>query len=783
MGGGLHDDVRLLSSSGVEYRPYLNDHFITIYDYLCVISEECLELQGQILGSMDRTVACFLVTDHGREIDIAWGNDEGVQTTHVVMYDSTTAFVAWMRELQSMIQATEIHVFGRIPGHWIQCIKQVNQDVRIIVEEKKTSGIRNAAHGLISLLHSTDNPSDVSVSRRCVEGCLQVDRKSLCAMGIMPGVKEGEGVSIFEICKGHCMTVQGKKRLKEWLLFPLKTQEARIQRLDQIESLCKNRHCFDDAQNLIKKVGNPLDVLQKMWKTQSLPNAKSHARDFTKLKDSLVYLLELAAYLESNFSKEAAALVVESRGAEEQLHHASCLIGKVVDPEQVQEGMCIHYGISEELDRLKASFFGMQDLMRHLTVFQRDRLPKVLRHGTYEWEMVHIPQVGVFMHCPEGIVPSYIYDSLPDWELAFEPGALGSSIYEGALYSTEVSNEVFGRIDQVLPRICDLEAAICNKLMAKLLEIDSIIADVMQSIAEIDCLLSLAKFCAEHNFNRPEYSKTGDQFIIKNGWNPFIRKETLNCISNDTNVSVAEKMHVVTGPLNSGKTAYLQQIAMISFLAHIGIFVPAQTAIIPQMDRIFIKMGTAESLTDSSFSQSVHCVSDMMRYCSSKSLVVIDEFGKETLSCDGISLTSAVMQYLSQCHAGNPPIVFIATHMGELLLESLSQEATANCKMLFMETVLHRNTPSDRMSSLIYLYKVKSHGSNVQAANEGSTEGILPPAIISRGQSILQLINSGGTLGRNERYSTLDAVRLANDIKNMESHSDALSILSRHSQP
>ena len=729
---------------------------------------------------MDQTVACFFVTDHGREMDIAWANGEDIQKTHVVMYDSTTAFVPWMKELQSMIQAAEIHLFGCFPNKWIECIKQLDQNVRIVVQEKSTSGIHNAVHALTSVVCSDDEPrGEVSVSQSYIQGCLMADKESLCAMGVMPGPKEGE--SIFEICKGHCMTVQGKKRLKELLLFPLKTNKARIQRLDQIESLCKNRYCFSDAQRLIQKVGNPLDVLQKMWKTQSLPNPKSHARDFTKLKESLECLLELMAYLDSNFSENASELVLVSRDAQEQLHHASCLIDKVVDQEQVQEGMCIHYGISEELDGLKASFFGTQDLMRHLTVFQRERLPKVLRHGTHEWEMVHIPQVGVFMHCPEGIVPPYIYDCFPDWELAFEPGALGSTIYQGALYSTDVSNEVHRRIDHVYPRICDLEAAICNKLMSKILKIENILMDVMQNIADIDCLLSLAKFCAEHNFNRPQYSETHDEFVIKNGWNPFVRKKSLNCISNDTEVSVTQRIHVVTGPLDSGKTSYLQQISIISFLAHIGCFVPAQQAIIPQMDRIFVKMGTAESLGDSSFSQSVRRVSDMMAYCSSKSLVVIDEFGKETLSCDGISLTSAIIKYFAQSRANNSPVVFFATHMGELLLESLSREATTTCKMLFMETALNKIMPSDKPSSIIYLYKVKSRNKDVQEANEGCTEGILPQHVVTRGTSILQLINSGGTLGRNERYSTLNAIKLANDIRNMESHSDALSILDKHS--
>jgi DNA mismatch repair ATPase MutS len=192
-------------------------------------------------------------------------------------------------------------------------------------------------------------------------------------------------------------------------------------------------------------------------------------------------------------------------------------------------------------------------------------------------------------------------------------------------------------------------------------------------------------------------------------------------------------------------------------------------------------MGAAESLSDSSFSQSVRRVSDMMAYCSSKSLVVIDQFGKETLSCDGISLTSGIIQYFAQFHAGNPPIVFFATHMGELLLESLSHEATTSCKVLFMETVLHKITPSDKPPSIIYLYKVKARNNDVQEANDGCTEGILPQCIVTRGTSILQLINSGGTLRRNERYSTLNAIRLANDIKNMESHSDALSILDKHS--
>lgn len=544
---------------------------------------------SDIQGKGNRIVECVLwVLDFGHQIDCAWVRpceDRGctVHTTRIVMHDGT-AYRLWIDRLLTKIgseHGISIRIGGPVPEPWVAHLNSFDHvsakregQQHQINDQFCTQNI--ATRALMKTVQSSASPSDV-MPRYChdsLDGCLMIDRGSLNALGISSPQEKTH--SIVKTLLSYCATSEGKRRMREWFAFPLPTREGREQRLDMIQTIIANRHAIDPARTLLKGMGDPLKILESMWRNQTLPKPANQTRNFIKLKTSLDAMMELQGVC--SFLSGEISLLDERHLAD--VHRARFLIEKIIDANQLPDGTCIQFGVSSELDAMKATHFEMEGMMQQLLSLERERIPKSLRCGEmYRWEMVHVHQVGVFVHCPEGILPSYLEDALHDWTLACEPGA-GGRMYPGALYVTESSASLHDRFGNVFPKILDLEASILTNLTNRLLQMRTSLQSALDAVSQLDCTISLAIFSMSFNLSRPEYSNSRD-LIIEDGWNPVVlnlgAQNSNPCIPNNTHVQGAKRTHVLISEAPaSGKTCYLQQVAIIVFLAHIGCFIPAK---------------------------------------------------------------------------------------------------------------------------------------------------------------------------------------------------------------
>lgn len=679
---------------------------------------------------------------------------------------------------QSTLKATEleVHMVGCIHLTWVEHIQKHYDWVRVSygmpaeVEVSRGEGIETSVNMLMHLLQA--DPSQADRLYQPLEGMLSIDMDSMYALGILR--RDTGGSCIFDMASAQCMTVQGKKCMKEWFMLPLISEDVRASRLDMVEGFILNRHVMSSARKILKRIGNPWSLVETLWKNQTLPKPQDQTRNFMKLRDALESLLKLQEVCQ--IADGCSLLSCLSQNTAGVIQQLGSLINKIIDPDQLPEGMCVQYGVSQELDSLKSTYFGMDTMMKQLVMLERERIPKYLRRSQdsdiFSWEMIHIHQVGVFVHCPSGLVPFYLEEYLPDWNLAFEPGSLQE--YQGALYSTDSCMQLFQRFGSVFPTIVDLEASICTKLTDKILRHKNILKNAFHVVANLDCIIAFAKFSLDHNFTRPVYSRE-DHLRIHGGWNPILQciPDVSTCIPNDTILDGGRRTHVIIGKGGTGKSVYLQQVAIIVFLGHIGCYVPAKQATIPMnIDRICCMLSTQESLRDSSFSHGLGRILEMLRFGSKQSLLLIESFGKGTVCSDGIALAVSIIKRLSQ----KCGILMFATHMGQLFLDQLDLTEQRMWDVYFLATVPSTISMGNQTNlfKLIAGKEAKDQGMNCTILCEAC------PLIMERARHVLDLMSTvslSNTLARHPKFSILDRIERIQAVKNIRSKEDAVKFI------
>ena len=217
-------------------------------------------------------------------------------------------------------------------------------------------------------------------------------------------------------------------------------------------------------------------------------------------------------------------------------------------------------------------------------------------------------------------------------------------------------------------RLKDLEYELLLALREDVRTYTEVILHIAQVLAEIDVFVSLAEVAVRNHYVRPRIKQNGDILIIE-GRHPVVEQmlEPGVFVTNDTNMSLNHHLAIITGPNMAGKSTYMRQVALIVLLAHIGSFVPAKSAIIALVDRIFTRVGAADDLAagQSTFMVEMQEVAHILKYASGKSLIILDEIGRGTATFDGLSIAWAVTEHLVQHPEFNPKTLF-ATHYHEL---------------------------------------------------------------------------------------------------------------------
>ncbi|KAK7501052.1 hypothetical protein BaRGS_00007537, partial [Batillaria attramentaria] len=531
-----------------------------------------------------------------------------------------------------------------------------------------------------------------------------------------------EGLSLFGILN-RCKSQIGSKRLRLWFLRPLKNRKILQNRLDTVAFFTqpRNMEALNSLQGCLKQIKNVARILARMIEAEAVP------ADWIALYKTVYHAVYIGDICRTQVQPVEIFKMI-ARKFIDDLHKIANLLSKTVDFEAStsQNHFVVKAGLDEVLDEKKRLYYGLPDLM---TKVAREELAR-LGDNIKACNVIYMPQICYLLAIPKGEGMENEKDfEIPGLQFMFESN--------GVLhYKSARTKELDNMLGDTLCDIKDIETSIMHRLQNTIIEHSAVLLDVMEYAAELDCLMALASCAQEFGYICPEL--TEDSIIdVKKGRHPLQELCCSPFIPNDVQSGGAHpKVKILTGPNACGKSVYLKQVALIVYMAHIGSFVPAESAVVGQVDRIFSRIKSLESVSVglSTFMLDINQMADALNNATSQSLVLVDEFGKGTETVDGLSLLCASLRHWLKKGASCPHIV-VSTHFHSLVQQPVLP-ASPLLEFSTMETLQEEG-------ELVFLFHLtQGHTSSSYAAHTALKAG-LPPDIIQRGKEVSNLLCQG----------------------------------------
>ncbi len=439
-------------------------------------------------------------------------------------------------------------------------------------------------------------------------------------------------------------TSMGARRFRSMFDQPLQSAKEINERLDAVEELSKNLILRDRISETLSQIRDVERICGKIAYGNILP------KDMLALKQSLEQIPNIKNLL-SNCKAEKLVKARENLFDYKEI--VSLLDRAIVEnpPALLKDGGYIKDGFNEELDSLRDA--------RNLGKLECEKLEEL------EKERTGIKNLKIKSNSVFGF---YIEVSKGQTDLVPLRYIRKQTIANSERYTTEDLQKIEDKILNSDENAIKLEEKLYKMIIEYLSNYLSAFSDSAKVIAEIDAFLSLANVAVKMGFSRPVISNSVKKIEIEGGFHPVVKTFAKDgeFITNDTLLDTEEnQMMIITGPNMAGKSTYMRQVAIITFLAHIGSFVPAKMAKISITDRIFTRVGASDDLAfgQSTFMVEMSEVANILANATDKSLVVLDEIGRGTSTFDGLSIAWAVVEYIAK--KLNCKTLF-ATHYHEL---------------------------------------------------------------------------------------------------------------------
>ena len=443
-------------------------------------------------------------------------------------------------------------------------------------------------------------------------------------------------------------TSMGRRMLRSWIEQPLKSPARIIERLDAVDALYRSSVVLADIQALLERVYDLERLMTKvMYKSANPRDLKSLAATALQLPALKAELAKLAgsSKLISRLDSEISTLEELARLVENAIMEEP--------PVSVKDGGVIRDGFNEELDNL-----------RHIMTHGKEIIDGIEQREKEETGIkgLKIGYNRVFGYYLE-VTRSY-YDLVPEGWIRKQTLANAERFITEELKNAE--NSILGAKDKALSLEADIFAEVRDFLATKLVPVQQ----TASAVAAIDVLCSFADVALRNNYVKPDIAIDG-AIDIKAGRHPVVELvlEDEMFVPNDTYIDKkSDRMAIITGPNMSGKSTYMRQTALIVLMAQTGSFVPADSAKISVVDKIFTRVGASDDLTagQSTFMVEMSEVSDILRNATPDSLVILDEVGRGTSTFDGVSIARAVAEHICGSKKLGCKTLF-ATHYHELI--------------------------------------------------------------------------------------------------------------------
>ncbi len=544
-----------------------------------------------------------------------------------------------------------------------------------------------------------------SISRIAEDNYVWMDRFTVKNLELYGG-NSLNSVSLLNVID-KTISPMGGRLLKRWLALPLKDLTQIQERHELVAFLIDNETFFETVTYQLKQISDIERLISKV------ATGKVSPREVILLKNSLKAILPIKTSAEKSTNK-----TVKQIG--KKLHDCEILIAKIIEtvledaPVNINKGNAIASGISDELDEL-----------RNISNSGKEYLDMMLARETERTGITSLKIAfnNVFGYYIE--VRNKFKDQVP------EEWIRKQTLVNAERYITEELKEYETKILGAEEKIQQIETELFAKLVQFIIGFVKPIQENAQNIAKIDVLLSFSKLAMDNNYVRPEMDNTTD-IDIKNGRHPVIEKQLPigeEYIANDVVLNRGnQQIIMITGPNMSGKSAILRQTALIVLLAQMGSYIPAQSARIGMVDKIFTRVGASDNISmgESTFMVEMNETASILNNISERSLVLLDEIGRGTSTYDGISIAWAIAEYLHE-HPSKGKTLF-ATHYHEL------NEMTSSFKRIKNFNV----SVKELKDSIIFLRKLVEGGSNHSFGIHVAKLAGMPAMVINRAQKILK---------------------------------------------
>ena len=544
-----------------------------------------------------------------------------------------------------------------------------------------------------------------SLARIKEDKYVRLDKFTVRSLELIGSMNEG-GTSLLDVID-HTISPMGARLLKRWIVFPLKDVKPINERLDVVEYFFREPDFKDFIEEKLHLIGDLERIVSKAAVGRISP------REVVQLK---VALQAIEPIKNACLNADNESL----RKIGEQLNLCASIRDKIAKeinndpPLLVNKGGVIADGVNQELDEL-----------RHIAYSGKDYLLQVQQR---ESELTGIPSLKIAYNNVFGYyieVRNTHKDKVPaDW-------IRKQTLVNAERYITQELKEYEEKILGAEDKILILETRLYNELVAELADFIPAIQINATQIARLDCLLSFANAARANKYIRPVVADD-DILDIKQGRHPVIEKQLPageKYIANDVYLDTeTQQIIIITGPNMAGKSALLRQTALITLMAQIGCFVPAESAHIGLVDKIFTRVGASDNISvgESTFMVEMNEAADILNNLSPRSLVLFDELGRGTSTYDGISIAWAIVEHIHEHKRARARTLF-ATHYHELndMEESFPRIKNYNVSVKEVD------------NKVIFLRKLERGGSEHSFGIHVAKMAGMPKTIVKRADEIL----------------------------------------------
>ena len=566
-----------------------------------------------------------------------------------------------------------------------------------------------AVGGLLSYLHETQKNDLTYISTLQVyqqSQFMELDYTARRNLELTASLHGGEKKGSLLWVLDKTRTAMGARMLRQWIEKPLLSVPQIVRRQNAVETFVNDFMRRDRIEKLLMGV-NDLERI-----SSRIVYGSANGRDLRSLWQVCTRLPELRACLEGL----ETPLLRQLHGQLDTLEDIGALIdAAIVDepPFSIREGGIIRPGFHEEADRLRDLLGGGNARLAAIQQKERERT------GIPKLKVGYNKVFGYYIEC--GRVHA---DAIPEDYIRKQ------TLANCERYITPELKALEGEVLSASDRLTALEYQLFTQVRENIAHQVARLQSVSQAIASVDVLCSLAKVAQQNHYVKPQMDDS-DVIDIRDGRHPVVEQvlEGELFVPNDTLLNCGDdRVYIITGPNMAGKSTFMRQVALIVIMAQIGSFVPASSANIGLCDRVFTRIGASDDLFAgrSTFMVEMNEVGDILKYATSRSLLILDEIGRGTSTFDGMSIARAVLEYVADKKKLGARTLF-ATHYHELCeLEGLV-EGVRNYNIVVKK----------RGDEIIFIKKIVPGGVSDSYGIEVAKLAGLPEAVIRRAKAVL----------------------------------------------